>query len=485
MSAPTLLVVGDSLLDLDVAGNVDRVCPDAPVPVFEEGDATPRPGGAALAATLLALSGHHVWLLTAIGDDDAGRRLHGLLDEHGVGVISLPYAGPTPEKIRLLSGRQVVLRLDRSSVSGPVGEPDAAALVALSQAGGILVADYGRGVTAGNQLRRVLATVAASRPVVWDPHPRGPGPVRGMRLLTPNERELPADRQPVAHADQLGAVARRAARARLVWCAGAVAVTLGERGALVADGSPVPLVVAPPLVADGDTCGAGDRFAGTATAALAEGALVSEAVQAAVGAAAQFVSAGGAQHYRQRPAGPPTPAGFGMDAARAVVERVRASGGRVVATGGCFDLLHAGHVATLRAARELGDCLVVCLNSDRSVRGLKGDSRPLVGQDDRAQTLAALSCVDAVVVFDEPTPIPLLEQLRPDVWVKGGDYNLQDPAAQRPSVGVMPEAERIRDWGGQCVLVPYLAGHSTTALIHSARQTAHVAPGEAGRRSTP
>lgn len=484
MTAPTLLVVGDSLLDLDVAGNVDRVCPDAPVPVFEEGDATPRPGGAALAATLLALSGHRVWLLTAIGDDDAGHRLRTLLDEHGVGVISLPYAGHTPEKIRLLSGRQVVLRLDRSTVTEPVGEPDGAAMMALAQAGGILVADYGRGVAAGNQLRRVLAGVAAGRPVVWDPHPRGPGPVRGMRLLTPNERELPVDLQPVAHADELGAVARRAARARLVWCAGAVAVTLGARGALVADGSPVPLMVAPPLVAGGDTCGAGDRFAGAATAALAEGALVSEAVQAAVGAAAQFVAGGGAQHYRSGPAGPPVTAASGLEAARGVVERVRAAGGRVVATGGCFDLLHAGHVATLRAARELGDCLVVCVNSDRSVRGLKGEGRPLVGQDDRAQTLAALSCVDAVVIFDDPTPMGLLEHLRPDVWVKGGDYNLQDPDGQRPPGGVLPEAERVRDWGGQCVLVPYLAGHSTTALIDSARHP-ESAPGETGRRSTP
>jgi rfaE bifunctional protein nucleotidyltransferase chain/domain len=137
----------------------------------------------------------------------------------------------------------------------------------------------------------------------------------------------------------------------------------------------------------------------------------------------------------------------------------------VVATGGCFDLLHAGHVATLEAARALGDCLIVCLNSDRSVRALKGPDRPLVSQHDRARLVAALGCVDVVAIFDELTPEPLLARLRPDVWVKGGDYFLDDPD-DRP---VLPEAELIRSWGGQSVVVPYLANHSTTGLIRSAR----------------
>ncbi len=129
----------------------------------------------------------------------------------------------------------------------------------------------------------------------------------------------------------------------------------------------------------------------------------------------------------------------------------------MVATGGCFDLLHAGHIATLQAARRLGDCLIVCLNSDSSVRGLKGPDRPLVGEDDRRRLLAALDCVDAVVVFSESTPEAVLTWLRPDVWVKGGDYT--DP----------PEAELVRRWGGRCVIVPYLDGRSTTRMIAAAR----------------
>lgn len=158
----------------------------------------------------------------------------------------------------------------------------------------------------------------------------------------------------------------------------------------------------------------------------------------------------------------------GVAAAAAVVARVRAAGGTVVATGGCFDLLHAGHLATLQAARQLGDCLVVCLNSDASVTGLKGPQRPVTGQVDRARLLAALSCVDAVVIFEESTPAAALSWLRPDIWVKGGDYATGGAEA-------LPEAEILRRWGGHSVVVPYLDGRSTTGLIAATRATGALA----------
>ncbi|TDB69321.1 adenylyltransferase/cytidyltransferase family protein, partial [Micromonospora sp. KC721] len=167
---------------------------------------------------------------------------------------------------------------------------------------------------------------------------------------------------------------------------------------------------------------------------------------------------------------------IGVAAAGAVVAEVRAAGGTVVATGGCFDLLHAGHVATLQAARQLGDCLVVCLNSDASVAGLKGPDRPVVSQGDRSRLLAALSCVDAVLVFDEPTPHAALSWLRPDIWVKGGDY-----ATGGGDGSALPEAEVLRRWGGQTVVVPYLHGRSTTDMIAAARGERRVAPTGTGR----
>ncbi|MCW2697809.1 MAG: Bifunctional protein HldE, partial [Modestobacter sp.] len=200
----------------------------------------------------------------------------------------------------------------------------------------------------------------------------------------------------------------------------------------------------------------GDSFAAAAALALADGAVTGEAVAAAVAAASAFVARGGATSWdATAPATSAAPT-RGVDA---LLERVRAAGGTVVATGGCFDLLHAGHVATLRAARGLGDCLVVCINSDDSVRRLKGPARPLVSAPDRARVLEALEFVDAVVVFDEDTPAQVLDRLRPDVWAKGGDYAGAD----------LPEAAVLRSWGGQAVVLPYLEGHSTTALVERSR----------------
>jgi rfaE bifunctional protein nucleotidyltransferase chain/domain len=146
-----------------------------------------------------------------------------------------------------------------------------------------------------------------------------------------------------------------------------------------------------------------------------------------------------------------------MADAHEVVARTRLQGGTVVATGGCFDLLHAGHVSVLQQARALGDCLVVCLNSDASVRRLKGEGRPVVGEDDRAAVLAALGCVDAVVTFDEDTPQAILERLKPDIFAKGGDYAVAD----------LPEQRTLERWGGQVVLLPYLKGRSTSSLMQA------------------
>jgi D-beta-D-heptose 7-phosphate kinase/D-beta-D-heptose 1-phosphate adenosyltransferase len=144
----------------------------------------------------------------------------------------------------------------------------------------------------------------------------------------------------------------------------------------------------------------------------------------------------------------------GRARARKLIAEVRQRGGTVVATGGCFDLLHAGHVRMLTAARQLGDCLVVCLNADTSVRRLKGPERPIITEADRVELLAALACVDAVVLFEEDTPEAVLADLRPDLWVKGGDYSLAQ----------LPEAALMASWGGRSATVPYHPAKSTTRL---------------------
>jgi rfaE bifunctional protein nucleotidyltransferase chain/domain len=390
-------------------------------------------------------------LVTALGDDDAGRRVEELLPD--VDVRRLPYDGPTAVKQRVLAGGQSVVRLDHGSEPGKhTGLPEDVAQL-LGQASAILVSDYGRGVTSLEPLRARLAEVLPRVPLVWDPHPRGAAPVAGARLITPNDSEARA--LVPEPGGGLAAATRRADALVERWQAQSVAVTLGARGALLSYGSGSPVVTPAPQVHAVDPCGAGDRFAVSAALAMAAGRVTTEAVQEAVLSAAAYVGAGGPASLRRHDDEDRQPA---PRAGLGVVEAVRKRGGTVVATGGCFDLLHAGHVATLRAARGLGDCLVVCLNSDASVRRLKGPSRPLVPASDRARVLEALEFVDAVVVFEEDTPVEVLGRLRPDVWAKGGDY----------AGAEVPEAAVLAEWGGQAVVLPYLEGRSTTRLVETA-----------------
>lgn len=453
-----LVVVGDALLDRDLDGRVERVCPDAPVPVVDDITSRARPGGAALAAALLAFDGHDVVLVTAIGDDSAGVELRALIARTGVQLVDLGHDGATPEKVRVRAGGQPVARLDyggsRAATIGPLG---ADARDAIAGAAGVLVADYGRGVAAHEAIPAALGRRDASTPLVWDPHPRGSIPIPGVQLATPNEREALGFAGDCGD-DSLRATGGRAEQLRHAWNAGAVAVTRGAHGALLASGAAHPLVVPAEPLMSGDPCGAGDRFASAATAALAAGAVASEAVIAAVAAATSFVAAGGAGGTRLAPGfdGAPRTASPAVDVAAAI----RARGGTVVATSGCFDLLHAGHVSALRAARALGDWLVVCLNSDESVRRLKGSGRPLVPEADRVDVLRGLACVDDVIMFDDDTPVNVLERIRPHVFAKGGDYGGE----------TLLEAGVLARWGGHAVVVPYLEGRSTTRLVQEVRR---------------
>jgi rfaE bifunctional protein nucleotidyltransferase chain/domain/rfaE bifunctional protein kinase chain/domain len=452
MNAP-LVIVGDAMLDRDVDGTAERLSPEAPVPVLDESRASVRPGGAALAAVVAAGDGGRVVLVTALSADAAGRELRTLIEAAGVEVVDLGLDGPTPVKIRLRAGGRTLLRHDRNCQVRPGIVDEAAAEGAFAQAAGVLVADYGRGITSHGHVRRSLQAAAASLPTVWDPHPGGREPVAGVTLATPNRSEAAGFVREV-RGDGLRATAARADALRRRWECAAVAVTLGGEGALLADGGATPRVF-PTTAAGEDACGAGDRFSSAAAAALAAGANPPEAIAAAVDEASAFVAAGGACAL---PHEPDVVSVDGWARALEVAERTRRRGGTVVATGGCFDLLHPGHVATLAGARALGDCLVVLLNSDASVSRLKGPGRPVVPERDRAEVLAALRCVDAVVVFDEDTPEAALGRLRPDVFTKGGDYRGR----------AIPEEAVMRAFGGQVVLLPVVSGRSTTRLIERA-----------------
>jgi D-beta-D-heptose 7-phosphate kinase/D-beta-D-heptose 1-phosphate adenosyltransferase len=463
---PSVCVIGDALLDLDWEGPVERVCRDAPAPVLDTPAERARPGGAALAATFAAASGADTTLVTALSTDRNGRHLRHLLERAGIEVVDLGLDGPTPVKLRLRAGGQSIARVDRwcSPVVTP-GRWSPHAAAAASRADTVLVSDYGRHLAA----TPAVASHGAfgGRPVVWDPHVDGPRPPASTTLATPDIAE--AVRLTVHDGLLLSSlpdvVALACEASRTLGCA--TSVTAGPLGAVLADDPAMPTIV-PTVPAQGDTCGAGDRYAASATVALARGAGLLDAVRGAVEDARAFVSGDGSLLSRPDPTvgprradGPvvalPAPARQASDPVAAAAA-VRRSGGVLVATGGCFDVLHTGHIHLLEEARRLGDHLVVCLNSDQSVRRLKGPHRPLNPAEDRAAVLHSLACVDGVVVFDDDTPCAALQALQPHLFAKGADYQGTDIA----------ERDVLGQWGGQVVLLPLVSGRSTTRLIATA-----------------
>lgn len=464
----SVTVVGDSFLDIDVHGSTTRLCPEAPAPVVDVSATRLRPGGAGLAAALAARAGAHVRLVTPIVDDEAGRRLTTELDRAGVTVCAVPADGRTEVKQRVIADGVVVTRVDRGRVrldnASVIGSELTAAIAQDSDA--LLVSDYGRGMTANSSVRRALEKGAARVPLTWDPHPGGASPVAGTRFITPNRHEAHewakrlGRRGASGREDELSSVIEDARVLAARWPVGAVAVTLGAQGVLVHFGDGAPLVIPARRRVFADACGAGDAFAGALAIASAEGSVISEAAASACTAAGAFLGAGGVSswstHTQLADLEPAN--GFIPD----IVRTTRQRGGRIVATGGCFDLIHAGHVETLHSARAMGDCLVVLLNSDRSVRALKGSDRPIQSAADRRKVLEALTDVDAVITFDEGTPERALRALRPDVWVKGGDYSGTE----------LIEEKVVASWGGATVTVPYLPGRSTSNLVSGVMEAA-------------
>lgn len=492
----SVVVVGDVVLDRDVVGTSKRRSPDTGAPVLDVASVTQTPGGAGLTALLCQSPDTRVTLVAPIATDAPGRALATALRRR-VRLVALGHEGGTRVKARLFAGDRAMLRLDTGGPGRPVPlTPDQIGDLRSMLAGAdvVVVADYGAGTTHDPDIRALITEVVGRRRVVWDPHPRGGPVVPGVRVVTPNLVEA---RGFVAEARDDGSDAspeRVGAVLRTSWAADAVCVTTGATGVTVvtATGS---RRIAPPIVATGDPCGAGDRFAASIALQLLGGADVFAAAGTAVAESAAWVAGGGAQFRHSygddgpvdlggpdltaglpardpaprdtRVAGPATVVTNGSGrtpdgvarvdwrAAEELAARVRTAGGTLVAAGGVFDVLHAGHVGYLAAARALGDALVVLVNSDDSVRRRKGPGRPVNPVADRAAVLAGLSGVDAVMVFDQDDPRAALAALRPDVWVKGDDY---DPET-------MPETPLVRGCGGRVVTVPVLPGRSSTATL--------------------
>jgi D-beta-D-heptose 7-phosphate kinase/D-beta-D-heptose 1-phosphate adenosyltransferase len=465
------VVFGDAMLDEYWWGRAERLSPEGPVPVLALEERTLAPGGAANVARNVAALGGRPALVGAIGDDREGAALRDALRDGGVDAAGL-VADPgraTPLKVRLGTRAQALLRVDRERAA-PLASAAADELVrrlreALGGADAVVVSDYAKGNV---DARTMGALVAAARArgvdVIADPKGADPDLFAGVTWLVPNEREL-RDLAGGGWTDDDGRAAA-ARRVRERTGAAGVVLTRSEHGVEIhaADGCRTLAARAHEVY---DVTGAGDTFTAAFALGLAAGWGPAEACALANVAAGLKVAKRGtavvaraelAAACARREGAAPVKLGT-LEEVAGAVDALRRDGRRIVFTNGCFDLLHAGHVRYLEASRALGDCLVVGLNGDASVRALKGPDRPILRLAERAAILGALASVDFLVAFDEATPLELIRRLRPDVLTKGADYTLDRVVG----------ADLVASWGGRVELLPLEAGASTTGLLERIR----------------
>ncbi|HEY8378630.1 MAG TPA: D-glycero-beta-D-manno-heptose 1-phosphate adenylyltransferase [Nannocystis sp.] len=462
-----VLVVGEAMLDAYVSGHSERLCREAPVPVVEVTARHDVPGGGANTAVNAVALGARVRYLSVTGADEPGRRLARALADLGVaadGLVRDP-ARRTLVKERVTVGGQILLRLDTGTTGDLAPDTEARLCACLrdawSDVDAVIVSDYGYGVLTS----RIIAELAALQqktPRILVADGRDLRRLAAIRptAVKPNYTEAArllglAPLHGEARVDQIAA---RESAFLAITGARIAAVTLDSAGALVFEAGQPPYRTYARPSSDANATGAGDTFVSALALALAAGAATPAGADLASAAAALVVARHGTT--------PCTAAELRLHLAAQdkllaacelapLADDLRRAGKRLVFTNGCFDILHRGHITYLSRAKALGDVLIVGLNDDASVRRLKGPTRPVHRAADRAQVLAALSCVDHIVEFSDDTPARLIELARPDIYVKGGDYTL----------ATLPEAALVTRLGGEVRLLPYLDDFSTTGIL--------------------
>ncbi|MGZ8373210.1 MAG: D-glycero-beta-D-manno-heptose-7-phosphate kinase [Rhodoplanes sp.] len=464
-----VLCIGDVMLDRYVYGVVERVSPEAPIPVFRVEREIAMLGGAGNVVRNVLALGSRARLVAAVGDDPAGAEVRGLLGADDKSSFALITDGTrqTSIKTRFLAGNQQLLRADQETVA-PLAAPSRRALMEsfrtmLRDVQVVVLSDYNKGVLSdGIAAQLVAAARTAGKPILVDP--KGPDYARyaGASVVTPNRNELAeASGATVRTPDEAIAAAHRLLDAHGF---GAVIATLGKDGMIVATAAGEVRHLPAEARDVFDVSGAGDTVVATLAAALGVGAdLMRAAALANVAAGIVVGKVGTAVAYRtevvdalrHQDLSEAEAKVMTLDLALDRVALWRRRGFRIGFTNGCFDLLHPGHVSLLAYARKSCDRLVVAINSDDSVRRLKGAARPIQTETARATVLASLASVDLVVIFSEDTPLKMIEAFRPDVLVKGADYRLEQVVG----------AEYVHSYGGAVQLARIEPGFSTTATI--------------------
>ncbi|MDJ0940181.1 MAG: bifunctional D-glycero-beta-D-manno-heptose-7-phosphate kinase/D-glycero-beta-D-manno-heptose 1-phosphate adenylyltransferase HldE [Woeseiaceae bacterium] len=464
-SETLVVVAGDVMLDQYLFGSTGRISPEAPVPVVHVQETDDRPGGAANVAVNLAALGASTRLIGVVGEDAAADSLESILSGRGIGCdFNRVPDRPTITKTRVQSRGQQLIRLDQENAAALPGDHLVALLEnAIAGAGAVVLSDYGKGA-----LTEVGAMIRVCRdagvPVLVDPKGTDFSKYRGATLITPNQSEFEAVAGVCGSDEEL--VDRGRAMLEELQLE-ALLVTRSEKGMLLLEAGLEPLFLSTQAREVYDVTGAGDTVIATLAGALAARAPLADSAALANLAAGLVVRKIGvatitpteirvAMHQRGQ-------GGRGLVERGELVDMVsesRERGERIVMTNGCFDILHAGHVAYLEEAKSLGDRLIVAVNDDPSVRRLKGESRPVNGLEDRMLVLAGLAAVDWVVPFSEDTPAELIEAVLPDVLVKGGDYRPEEIAG----------GKAVLENGGEVRVLTFRDGHSTSRIIERLQQ---------------
>lgn len=460
-SASRVMVVGDVMLDRYWHGDAGRISPEAPVPVVRVTHDEIRPGGAANVALNVSSLGVDVGCAGIVGHDADADLLEQMLNNHNVNPLFMRVEQRTITKLRVLSQAHQMIRLDFETPFDASSAKALADSVSLDGMTAIVLSDYAKGSL---EPRSLIQKARASKiPVVVDPKGTDFEKYHGATLLTPNRAEFEAVCGSWTNDLEL-------VRKALALINGldieAILVTRSEQGMTLIerDGSAHQLATMAREVAD--VTGAGDTVIAAVAAGLGAGMSLAASAELANHAAGIVVSKSGTATVSGRELESALSVDYGIFHSVADIavwaEKCRAKGEKVVLTNGCFDILHAGHVAYLREAASLGDRLIVAVNSDASVARLKGPERPLNTIERRLQVLAGLEAVDAVIAFEDDTPIPLIDIVRPDILVKGGDYK---------SIEEVVGYERVLGYGGDVKVLGEVGALSTSHLIAKIRQT--------------
>ena len=479
----SILVIGDVMLDRYLWGDVQRISPEAPVPVFHIRRQSELSGGAGNVVSNLVGLGCSVTVIGVCGNDEEGKRLHKLFYNDKVrNLILRDSERATITKTRIVSNGQQLLRLDDEEVF-PVNSDIRGNILKLvkdnlQNCNAIILSDYGKGVLQTPGLAQSIIGLAQQHntPVMVDPKGKDWSRYKNATCVTPNIKELETVYGDILDKREKLTEAMQSILTEydLSW----LLVTRGPRGMCLLNNNEAPVFI-PALTREVyDVSGAGDTVISTLALGVASGLTFPEAAGLANIAAGIVVGKIGTQPINlfeleasvarngDRFYGTFINKVTSLNAAEVQVQAWKANGDKIVFTNGCFDLLHPGHIHLLNQSKDLGDRLIVGLNSDASVRRLKGPGRPILTEHDRASLLGSLDCVDLVVIFEEDTPENLIKALRPDILSKGTDYRLEEVVGRKI----------IESYGGQVRLITLLDGHSTTDITkrvlqaHNSRQ---------------